>query len=1041
MPNARARWMLMLSLVAIALGSREALAHDRMLPLEKMANQPKNIFVGTVRAIQPERLNKTVVVSDVTFDVISMVTGELPANRTITLRQLGGAVDGQSLDHNHAPEWRVGESYLVFQEDPALSGMVPTYGGETGYYRLIADLGDPSVLYPVDVNDRPIGKVRNGYFHLERPAREIVDGMARLSLAEPFMADGPISNDGGRSALATFAETTEVLDLDTVVELIQTTRGDEKTPLEDLPVGGTLGVNEGGLAGLTLCWCGWHDIFLVLEQVSSSWSCYDNNEWSMAQFNKYIDLIRYTGDDGTWAAGNNDDELTGFPSNADLLAAYGSTDFLWGSSTLAMCVGRSGSGCDEISEADIHVNSAFSWRYNFADGFNQGSNVYFYMPTMLHEMGHALALETGSCNEDYQFDRNTIMSASANWIVETGKGLHRRDAKALRLEYDDDQGLANTIPLIDLGVESWYMDGSISNGSVSPNLVQPGDVIDMQNLVVENMSTIDLSNVKLRCYLSTNMTISESDWESPTVWTFDSFAEDADWRGDLEWKVPNDVPPGEYYVGVMVTYGGNLFVQDTITGNNTTFFPQTIVVEAADPPAWTIIPIPFDWDFRSRFFANSASGSENSSASPQCPGGRFGRSQFFEVQAPVSGKLMVNPYIPGNAEGFGQQTGPAIALWTSENGLPRELLQVFCDTSESSPAVFDVRPQENYLMQVGNLVGEDPYAGWMNVQIEPEIPVGSAWQIPIEWSQGQNQQLGLEYGPPVDLPCFQHDPTNSTIGRWYSYTAPTNGLLRVATCNDVTNFPSVVSIHEGDPSSPGTLIDCGAFFEGECDQSFGAQARGGVNAGQQVLIRVASAEYREDALFQLDIDIVPDENSIVKCDTARTLEEGPNFISGTGASIEQLPICQEPFFIEAAGTWGIIRGVRNQLLTVSTCADLGGASQGEVEITLYGGSCSNLIPLACNNYGSSDGGAVLAVGEPTDVIVHFRTPGAAKAIVLFEDLPCIGDLNGDGIVDGADLAELLANWGQRNVPADLDGDGTVDGADLSLVLGNWGPCN
>ena len=52
MPNARACRMLLLSLVTIALGSVDALAHDRMLPLEKMASQPKNIFVGTVRAIQ-----------------------------------------------------------------------------------------------------------------------------------------------------------------------------------------------------------------------------------------------------------------------------------------------------------------------------------------------------------------------------------------------------------------------------------------------------------------------------------------------------------------------------------------------------------------------------------------------------------------------------------------------------------------------------------------------------------------------------------------------------------------------------------------------------------------------------------------------------------------------------------------------------------------------------------------------------------------------------------------------------------------------------
>lgn len=1038
MPNARACQIMLLTLVALitlGAGTETVTAHDRMLPLEKMAGQPERIFVGTVRSIQPERINKTLIITNVTFDVHATIVGTMPEERSLRLRQFGGTVDGQSIEHNHLPDWRVGESYLVFQEDPALSGMVPTYGGETGYYRLVADATDPSKLYPVDVHDRPIGGVRNGLFHLERPAREINDGVARLSFAEPYMADLPQANDGGKATTATFEETAEVLDLDHVVELIQKIRGERTAPLEDLPIGGTFEVPQGGLAGLTLCWCGWHNIFLVFEQVPSSWGCYSNNESAMAQFNKYIDLIRYTPDNGTWGPSNGDDELTGFPDNAQLLLAYGSIDFLWDPDTVMMCVGRSGEGCDRIREADIHVNPDFSWRYKFADAFNMGENVFFYRPVMMHEMGHALALETGSCNEDYLFDRNTIMSRASNTIVETGKGLHRRDAKALRLEYDDDQGAADTISLTDLGVESWYMDGEIEKGSIDQTLVQQGDTIDMRNLVLENMSTRDVSGVRIRCFFSRNMTISESDWVSPTVWNFNTVSEDEDWRGDLEWKVPNNIPPGEYYVGVMVTHQGSSYTKDSIAGNNTTFFPGTLVVEAADPPTWVILPFDLDWAFLGSFYANSASGAENEEVSPQCPGGRFGRSQFFATTSPISGKLVVGPSIPGNGNNFAGATGPAVALWTAENGLPGELVGVACGATQSDPAVFEIEPQENYLIQVGNLIGQEPYAGWMNVSIEPDIPVGSAWEFPIEWSEGQNQQLGTEYGPTLDLPCIQ----TSTMGRWYAYTAPTSGLLRVATCNAVTNFPSVVSIHKPEPFTP--VIACGSYLDSDCDESFGADARAEVVAGERVLIRVASAENREDALFQLDLTITPDEQSILKCDTARTLQEGPNLVSGTGASVEQIPICEEPFAIEVAGTWGMIRGVENRLLTVSTCADLGGSSDGEVEITLFGGDCGNLIPLACNNYGSSDGGAQLAVGETMDVLVHFRTTGAAKAIVLFDTLPCTGDLNGDGIVDGVDLAQVLGSWGQKNVPADIDGNGTVDGADLAVVLGNWGLCN
>jgi hypothetical protein len=48
-----------------------------------------------------------------------------------------------------------------------------------------------------------------------------------------------------------------------------------------------------------------------------------------------------------------------------------------------------------------------------------------------------------------------------------------------------------------------------------------------------------------------------------------------------------------------------------------------------------------------------------------------------------------------------------------------------------------------------------------------------------------------------------------------------------------------------------------------------------------------------------------------------------------------------------------------------------------------------------------------------------------------------GDLNGDGIVDGQDLNELLGWWGTGWEHGDLDGDGTVGGEDLLVLLANW----
>ncbi|MCA9285567.1 MAG: hypothetical protein KDA22_10145, partial [Phycisphaerales bacterium] len=52
-----------------------------------------------------------------------------------------------------------------------------------------------------------------------------------------------------------------------------------------------------------------------------------------------------------------------------------------------------------------------------------------------------------------------------------------------------------------------------------------------------------------------------------------------------------------------------------------------------------------------------------------------------------------------------------------------------------------------------------------------------------------------------------------------------------------------------------------------------------------------------------------------------------------------------------------------------------------------------------------------------------------------------GDLDGNGVVNGADLGLLLGLWGpclDACCPADLTGDGAVDGGDLGILLGNWG---
>ena len=79
-----------------------------------------------------------------------------------------------------------------------------------------------------------------------------------------------------------------------------------------------------------------------------------------------------------------------------------------------------------------------------------------------------------------------------------------------------------------------------------------------------------------------------------------------------------------------------------------------------------------------------------------------------------------------------------------------------------------------------------------------------------------------------------------------------------------------------------------------------------------------------------------------------------------------------------------------------------------------------------------------------DTLEYFCLPHCSflhiGKIVKISSNPCPADLNGDNMVDGADLTLLLSAWGQKGSSADLNGDTTVDGADLTVLLSNWGSC-
>ncbi len=105
------------------------------------------------------------------------------------------------------------------------------------------------------------------------------------------------------------------------------------------------------------------------------------------------------------------------------------------------------------------------------------------------------------------------------------------------------------------------------------------------------------------------------------------------------------------------------------------------------------------------------------------------------------------------------------------------------------------------------------------------------------------------------------------------------------------------------------------------------------------------------------------------------------------------------------------------------------------------GDTPGFITIAFDTNGASGayGAALTIVATDEDL------PGASFQVlgiildVSIEEQGLLGDLDGDGAVNGADLGLLLSAWGSCiGCAADLNGDGEVDGADLGMLLGAWG---
>jgi hypothetical protein len=179
---------------------------------------------------------------------------------------------------------------------------------------------------------------------------------------------------------------------------------------------------------------------------------------------------------------------------------------------------------------------------------------------------------------------------------------------------------------------------------------------------------------------------------------------------------------------------------------------------------------------------------------------------------------------------------------------------------------------------------------------------------------------------------------------------------------------------------------------------------------------------RRAAVWQFDLSGIPDDATLVSARFKGTRPEV--WMTGSG-------------FLSMAFDTGP--------LTSSVCLSLWNGGDWQTSWSLpYGHDFTKTITSGLTNqFNEISTLSILGYapsGEGTTITNTGSDRPVLEITIDVPVVPCDGDLNDDGVVDGTDISVILGYWGQSDPAYDLDDNGVIDGSDLAVVLGWWGAC-
>lgn len=422
-------------------------------------------------------------------------------------------------------------------------------------------------------------------------------------------------------------------------------------------------------------------------------------------------------------------------------------------------------------------------------------------------------------------------------------------------------------------------------------------------------------------------------------------------------------------------------------------------------------------------------------------GTHFTYANAFRVNNRIFIPVYGTALVPGGNSAYNTRDADALAKWQAAAGPGVQIVPIQCSSiitaSGAIHCIVKQVPRSTNVLPAAHIM--EPAGGdvWLNGSTQT-----------IRWNATDTNNAALAN---VDLAYSLNGGTSWTPianaiadSGSFNWTVPTgassNALIRVtarSTDGDTTTaFSNPFRIAAG----TATVLDF-ASGAGVNKFGFGSQtaAWSSTNASP-VSTALTAANYTALATSNATGSST-DANRYIGATVASGSEATNLFrfvVPGSTSDIDEIKVRWEGFaanctqvelyvWNNALGQWGDFEGRTGQNRYVDAFA-------GNQDETLVASLRTNI-----GNYIAADGSMRFLVYAERAADETFHD--YMSVTVIRADDACTGDVDGNGSVDGGDLATVLSSWGPcAACAADIDGNGTIDGGDLAALLSAWGAC-